>query len=101
MLVIGEYAIWNNKFCKKVSLLHYSYKLNLNKYWLKIMTLSSYSYKKDLHFVVVVGDLKGDSKEVVLEILKTIIKKSKNIKNISDFNIFGKSLKRKKILSTK
>ena len=35
MLVVGEYATWNNKFYKKVSLLHYSYKLNLNNYWFK------------------------------------------------------------------
>jgi hypothetical protein len=59
------------------------------------MTLSSYSYKKDLHFVVVIGDLKGDSKEIVLEILNTITQKSKNIKNISDLNIFGNLLKKK------
>ena len=35
MLVVGEYATWNNKFYKKLSLLHYSYKLNLNNYWFK------------------------------------------------------------------
>ena len=56
------------------------------------MTLSySSSYKKDFHFVIV-GTVKGDSKEVALEILKTMIKNTEEIKEISDLNIFGKTL---------
>ena len=54
------------------------------------MALSSYC-KKDFHFVIV-GTVKGESKEVVLEILKTIIKKNEEIKDISEFHIFGKTL---------
>ena len=55
------------------------------------MTLSSYSYKKDFHFVII-GTLKGESKEVALEILKTMIKNTEEIKEISDLNIFGPKL---------
>ena len=55
------------------------------------MTVSSYSYKKDFHFVII-GTLKGESKEVALEILKTIVKNTEEIKEISDLNIFGKTL---------
>ena len=55
------------------------------------MTLSSYSYKKDFHFVII-GTLKGESKEVAVEILKTMIKNTEEIKEISDLNIFGKTL---------
>ena len=44
------------------------------------MTVSSYSYKIDFHFVVV-GTIKGESKEVALEILKTM---SKNTEGIRD-----------------
>jgi len=54
------------------------------------MTLSSY-YKKDFHFVIV-GTVKGESKEGALEILKTIIKKNEEIKDISELHIFGKTL---------
>ena len=46
------------------------------------MTLSS-CYKKDFHFVIV-GTVKGESKEVALEILKTIINKNEKIKDISE-----------------
>ena len=56
------------------------------------MTVSSYSYKKDFHFVII-GTLKGESKEVALEILKTMIKNTEEIKEINDLNIFGKTLK--------
>ena len=66
--------------------------MNLKNYRLKIMTVSySSSYKKDFHFVIV-GTVKGDSKEVALEILKTMIKNTEEIKEISDLNIFGKTL---------
>jgi hypothetical protein len=55
------------------------------------MTISSSTpYKKDFHFVIV-GTVKGESKEVALEILKTIIKKNREeIKEISELHIFGK-----------
>jgi hypothetical protein len=43
------------------------------------MTVSSSSYKKDFHFVIV-GTVKGESKEVALEIFKTMIKSSQDIK---------------------
>ena len=56
----------------------------------KTMTVS-YSYKKDFHFVIV-GTIKGESKEISLEILKTMIKNTEEIKEISDLNIFGKTL---------
>ena len=55
------------------------------------MTVSSYSYKKDFHFVVV-GTIKGESKEVALEILKTMMKNREEIKEISELHIFGKTL---------
>ena len=55
------------------------------------MTVSSYSYKKDFHFVII-GTLKGESKEGALEILETMIKNTEEIKEISELNIFGKTL---------
>ena len=55
------------------------------------MTLSSSSYKKNFHFVIV-GTIKGESKGVALEVLKTMIKNTEEIKEISDLNIFGKTL---------
>jgi hypothetical protein len=55
------------------------------------MTVSTYSYKKDFHFVIV-GTIKSESKEISLEILKTMIKNTEEIKEISDLNIFGKTL---------
>ena len=55
------------------------------------MTLSSSYYKKDFHFVIV-GTVKSESKEIALEILKTMIKNTEEIKEISDLNIFGKTL---------
>jgi hypothetical protein len=45
----------------------------------------------DFHFVII-GTVKGESKEVALEILKTIMKKSEEIKDINELNIFGKTL---------
>ena len=57
----------------------------------KTMTVSSYSYKKDFHCVIV-GTIKGESKEISLEILKTMIKNTEEIKEVSDLNIFGKTL---------
>ena len=45
----------------------------------------------DFHFVII-GTVKGESKEVALEILKTIMKKSEEIKEINELNIFGKTL---------
>jgi hypothetical protein len=54
------------------------------------MTLSS-SYKKDFHFVIV-GTVKAESEEISLEILKTMIKNTEEIKEVSDLNIFGKTL---------
>jgi hypothetical protein len=55
------------------------------------MTASSYDYKKDFHFVIV-GTVKGESKEVALEILKTIMNKNEEIKEISELHVFGKTL---------
>ena len=55
------------------------------------MTVSSDSYQKDFHFVIV-GTVKSESKEIALEILKTMIKNTEKIKEISDLNIFGKTL---------
>jgi hypothetical protein len=40
---------------------------------------------------LIVGTLKGESEEA-LEILKTMIKNTEEIKEISDPNIFGKTL---------
>jgi hypothetical protein len=45
----------------------------------------------DFHFVIV-GTVNGESKEVALEILKTIMKKNEEIKDISELHIFGKTL---------
>ena len=45
----------------------------------------------DFHFVIT-GTVKGESKEVALEILKTIMKKNEGIKDISELHIFGKAL---------
>jgi hypothetical protein len=45
----------------------------------------------DFHFVIV-GTVKGESKEVALELLKTIIKKNEEIQDISEPHIFGKTL---------
>ena len=45
----------------------------------------------DFHFVLL-GTVKGESKEVALEILKTIMNKSEEIKDISELKIFGKTL---------
>ncbi len=53
--------------------------------------LSYYSYKKNFHFVLI-GTVEGESKEDALEILKTIIDKSEEIKDISELQIFGKTL---------
>ena len=44
----------------------------------------------DFHFVIV-GTVKGESKEVALAILKTIMEKSEEIKDISELHIFGKT----------
>jgi hypothetical protein len=44
----------------------------------------------DFHFVIV-GTVKGESKEGALEILKTIIKKNEEIKDISELHILGKT----------
>lgn len=69
---------------EKVSLFHYAYKLRISRIiGLKTMT--------DFHFVIV-GTVKGKSKEVSLEILKTMIKNTEEIKEISELNIFGKTL---------
>ena len=45
----------------------------------------------DFHFVIT-GTVKGESKELALEILKTVMKKSEEIKDISELHIFGKTL---------
>jgi hypothetical protein len=45
----------------------------------------------DFHFVII-GTVKGESKEVALEILKTIMNKNEEIIDISELNIFGKTL---------
>jgi hypothetical protein len=55
------------------------------------MALSSSSYKKDFHFVIV-GTIKGESKEISLEILKTMIKNTEKIREISELHVFGKTL---------
>jgi hypothetical protein len=41
---------------------------------------------------VLIETVKGESKEVALEILKTIMNKSQEIKDISELKIFGKTL---------
>ena len=45
----------------------------------------------DFHFVII-GTVKSESKEVALEILKTIMNKNEEIKDISELKIFGKTL---------
>ena len=45
----------------------------------------------DFHFVII-GTVKCESKEFALEMLKTMIKNTEEIKEISDLNIFGKTL---------
>jgi hypothetical protein len=45
----------------------------------------------DFHFVII-GTVKGESREVALEILKTIMNKTEEIKDISELEIFGKTL---------
>jgi hypothetical protein len=45
----------------------------------------------DFHFVII-GTVKGESKEGALENLKTIMNKSEEIKDISELHIFGKTL---------
>jgi hypothetical protein len=45
----------------------------------------------EFHFVVI-GTVKGESKEAALEILKTVMNKSEEIKDISELEIFGKTL---------
>lgn len=49
------------------------------------------NYKKNFHFVIV-GTVKGESKDGALEILKRIMKKSEEIEEISELHIFGKTL---------
>jgi hypothetical protein len=46
----------------------------------------------DFHFVII-GTVKGESKEVALEILKTIMNKNEEIKDISELNILEKLFK--------
>ena len=45
----------------------------------------------EFHFVVL-GTVKSESKEAALEILKIIMNKSEDIKDISELKIFGKTL---------
>ena len=45
----------------------------------------------DFHFVIV-GTVKCESREVALEMLKKIINKNEEIKDISELKIFGKTL---------
>jgi hypothetical protein len=45
----------------------------------------------DFYFVIT-ERVKGEFKEVALEILKTIMKKSEGIKDIIELHIFGKTL---------
>ena len=49
----------------------------------------------DFHFVIV-GTVKCESREVALEMLKKIINKNEEIKDISELTIFGKTLQTKK-----
>jgi hypothetical protein len=44
------------------------------------MTVSSDSYQKNFHFVII-GTLKGESKEDALEILKIMIKNTEEIRD--------------------
>ena len=43
------------------------------------------------HFVII-GAVKAESKEDALEILRQIMKKSEEIKDISELHVFGKTL---------
>jgi hypothetical protein len=45
----------------------------------------------DFHFVII-GTVKGESREDALEVLKTTMNKSEEIKDISELQIFGKTL---------
>ena len=50
-----------------------------------------YNYSKNYEIkekFVIVGTIKGESKEISLEILKMMIKNTEEIKEISDLNIF-------------
>lgn len=55
------------------------------------MTCTNNNNKKNFHFVIV-GTVKGESEDAALEILKSIMKKSEEIEEISEFHIFGKPL---------
>ena len=45
----------------------------------------------DFHFLII-GTVKGESKDIALENLKTAINKNEEIKDISELKIFGKTL---------
>jgi hypothetical protein len=47
----------------------------------------------DFHFVIV-GTVKGESKDIALENIKTTINLNEEIKEISELKIFGKTSKR-------
>ncbi len=49
----------------------------------------------DFHFVII-GTVKGESKEGALENLKTVMNRSEEIKDISELKIFGKTLQTEK-----
>jgi hypothetical protein len=53
----------------------------------------------EFHFVMI-GIIKSESKEVALEILKAIMNKNEDIKDISELEIFGKTLDKKNYLIT-
>ena len=57
----------------------------------KIIVLSVKKTMTDFHFVIV-GTVKCESREVALEMLKKIINKNEEIKDISELKIFGKTL---------
>jgi hypothetical protein len=56
-----------------------------------IIILSFKQTMTDFHFVIT-GTVKGESKEIALEILKSLMKKNEGIKDISELHIFGKTL---------
>ena len=56
-----------------------------------IIILSVKKTMTDFHFVIV-GTVKGESKELALEVLKTTLNKNGEIKDISELHIFGKTL---------
>ncbi len=66
----------------------------INNYFVIFITLLivlSVKTMTDFHFVII-GTIKGESKDIALENLKTSINKNEEIKDISELKIFGKTL---------